>query len=119
MDVHTEVAQAWLFYQSQYSLITDYFYRSPQYEHQSPLIKGKRQRTQLNQHWLFIERCFHLLAPQGICGLIVPSDIKDSPRGMALRSLLETKTDLTLFRDLPQDQQTSSLCFLGFLKLPQ
>lgn len=111
-----EVAKAWLTYQSQYSLMTDYFYRSPQYDHQSPILKGKRQRTQLRCHWLFVERCFHLLAPEGICGLIVSDDIKDSPRGVALRSLLETQAETDWLPTLPGLKQTSDQCFLWFSK---
>ncbi|NEQ51398.1 MAG: hypothetical protein F6K11_14870 [Leptolyngbya sp. SIO3F4] len=96
INVEPDVANAWLFYQSQYSLVTDYFYRSPQYAHQSPLLRGKRQRTQLRLHWLFIERCFNLLSPQGVCGLVVSNDIKESPRGIMLRSLLETQANSAL-----------------------
>ena len=112
----SDVAEAWLSYQSQYSLVTDYFYRSPQYDHQSPLIKGKRQRTQLRRHWLFVERCFNLLAPQGLCGLIIPNDIKDSPRSVALRSLLETQTQSNLQETCPNYLQNSNDCFLWFRK---
>lgn len=114
LNTDPDVANAWLVYQSQYSLMTDYFYRSPRYDHQSLLLKGKRQRTQLRRHWLFIERCFHLLAPQGICGLIISNDIKDSPRGMALRSLLETQTDSDFL--MPGEQQVADQCFLWFVK---
>ncbi|MEM9485311.1 MAG: hypothetical protein AAGA83_16690, partial [Cyanobacteria bacterium P01_F01_bin.116] len=92
VNADPDVTRTWLTYQSQYSLMTDYFYRSPQYDYQSPLLKGKRQRTQLRRHWLFVERCFNLLAPEGVCGLIISNDIKESPRGVALRSLLETQT---------------------------
>ncbi|MEM6254534.1 MAG: hypothetical protein AAF821_16580 [Cyanobacteria bacterium P01_D01_bin.156] len=115
-NVDSEVARAWLGYQSQYSLMADYFYRSPQYERQSPVLKGKRHRTQLYKHWLFTERCFNLLAPRGICGLLVANDIKDSPRGMALRSLLEKKTDVHFLRTLPRNQKLSNQCFLWFVK---
>ncbi|MBE9068770.1 hypothetical protein IQ260_19170 [Leptolyngbya cf. ectocarpi LEGE 11479] len=116
LNADPDVAKAWLFYQSQHSLMTDYFYRSPQYEHQGPLLKGQRQRTQLRRHWLFMERCFHLLAPQGICGLLVSNDIKDSPRGMALRSLLETQTENDLHMSLPDTPQGTDRCFLWFYK---
>ncbi|MEM9806110.1 MAG: hypothetical protein AAF959_12590 [Cyanobacteria bacterium P01_D01_bin.56] len=116
LNLEPEVAKTWLFYQSQHSLLTDFFHLSPQYDHQSPLFKGKRQRTKLNQHWLFIERCFNLLTPQGICGLLVPNDIKDSPRGMVLRSFLENKTKLDLLINSPQVQQPSDQYFLWFWK---
>ncbi|MEM7067186.1 MAG: hypothetical protein AAF572_28980 [Cyanobacteria bacterium P01_B01_bin.77] len=116
LNADPNVAKAWLFYQSQHSLMTDYFYRSPHYDHQSPLLKGKRQRTQLRKHWLFMERCFNLLAPQGICGLIVSNDIKDSPRGMALRSLLETQTEGDMCMSLPGVPQDIDRCFLWFYK---
>ena len=116
LNTDPETANAWLFYHSQYAFVTDYFYRSPEYDHQSPLIQGKRQRTQLRQPWLFIERCFNLLAPQGICGLIVADDIRDSPRGVALRSLLETQTDSRSLVGLPSQQRASNQCFLWFCK---
>lgn len=115
LSADPDVAKAWLSYQSRHSLMTDYFYRSPQYDHQSPLLKGKRQRTQLRSHWLFIERCFHLLAPRGICGLMIPNDIKDSPRGMALRSLLESQTESDVTMSLP-GTSGSDRCFLWFYK---
>lgn len=105
LNADSEIASAWLSYQSDYSLVTDYFYRSPQYDHQSPLLKGKRQRTQLRRHWLFLERCFHLLAPWGICGLIMSNDIKKSPRGVALRSLLENRTEGGWLTDQPSSDQ--------------
>ncbi|MGD1948118.1 MAG: hypothetical protein ACFB14_00525 [Leptolyngbyaceae cyanobacterium] len=116
LNADAEIADAWLSYQSQYSLLTDYFYRSPQYDYQSPLLKGKRQRTQLRRHWLFVERCFHLLAPQGVCGLVTSTDIRESPRGVALRSLLENQTDGGLFVGLPGAQRSSDQCFLVFRK---
>lgn len=116
LNTDAEIANAWLLYQSQYSLLTDYFYRSPQYDHQSPLLKGQRQRTQLRRHWLFIERCYQLLAPQGICGLVTSNDIKHSPRGVALRSLLENQTDSGLLMNLTGAQLSSDQCFLWFCK---
>lgn len=115
-NVHPEVAATWLSYQSHYSLVADYFYRSPQYTHQTPMIKGKRQRTQLRQDWLFIERCFNLVAPQGVCGLIVSNDIKDSPRGMVLRGFLDNQTDATLLLGLPRAQASDQQCCLCFMK---
>ncbi|MEL6935111.1 MAG: hypothetical protein AAFO59_00415, partial [Cyanobacteria bacterium J06607_17] len=116
LNADADIANAWLFYQSQYSLVIDYFYRSPNYDHQSPLLKGKRQRTQLRRHWLFIERCFHLLAPQGLCGLIVSTDIKESPRGVALRSLLESQTDGNWLMDLSDTPQGADQGLLWFCK---
>ncbi|MEA5465305.1 hypothetical protein [Leptothoe sp. PORK10 BA2] len=116
LNTDPDIANAWLFYQSQYSLLTDYFYRSPNYDHQSPLLKGKRQRTQLRRHWLFIERCFNLLAPQGICGLIVSRDIKESPRGVALRSLIETQTEGDWLTGLSSPPQGFDQGFLWFYK---
>ncbi|MBT9316422.1 hypothetical protein [Leptothoe spongobia] len=117
LNADSEVANTWLSFQSQYSLMTDYFYRSPQYDHQSPLLKGQRQRTQLRRHWLFIERCFNLLAPQGVCGLIISNDIKDSPRGVALRSLLENQAiSSNVQGSLPDTQRSSEQYFLWFCK---
>ena len=116
LNTDADIASAWLFYQSQYSLLTDYFYRSPNYDHQSPLLKGKRQRTQLRRHWLFIERCFHLLAPQGMCGLIVSTDIKESPRGVALRSLLESQTDGDWLMGVSDTSQGADQGLLWFCK---
>ena len=116
LNADTEISNAWLAYQSQYSLVTDYFYRSPQYDYQSPLLKGKRQRTQLRRHWLFVERCFHLLAPQGICGLVTSTDLRESPRGVALRSFLEHQTDGSSFVELPGTTSAADQCFLVFCR---
>lgn len=112
-----ELAQAWLFYQSQYSFITDYFYRSSYYTHQSPMVQGQHRRTQLRLEWLYIERCFNLLAPGGVCGLMVPTDIMDSPRAIALRGLLEHRTTARFTDGCARDSnQSGEYCLLSFCR---
>jgi hypothetical protein len=110
-----EMAAAWLFYQSQYSFITDYFYRAEQYIHQSPTVNGKRLRTQLRRDWLFVEQCFNLLRSQGVCALLLPQDLVSDPKAAALRGLLEHKTRLQVSEPLP-DSSLPPFCLVSFRK---
>ncbi|MEM9487290.1 MAG: hypothetical protein AAGA83_26790, partial [Cyanobacteria bacterium P01_F01_bin.116] len=54
---------------------------------------------------------------EGVCGLIISNDIKESPRGVALRSLLETQTvgDLHI-QDTDGQQSISEQGLLWFCK---
>lgn len=87
-----EVAQAWLFYQDQYAYVSDYFYRSEQYAHQNPLVKGKPVRQQIARERLFIEQCCNLLAPQGVGVVILPSKLAEVPKAKTLHQFLQENT---------------------------
>jgi hypothetical protein len=109
IEGNPELAEAWLFYQSQYSFLADYFYRVDQYAHQTPTVNGKRVRSQLRLDWLFIEQCMNLLSPQGACALIVPSEFSQSAKAETLRTWLQHQTSLDLSDSLPMIPATSTL----------
>jgi hypothetical protein len=104
-----DLAQAWLFYQSQYAFLTDYFYRAEQYAHQTPTVKGRRVRSQLRLDWLFVEQCFNLLSPHGVCSLVLPSDLGHSPKAEPIRTWLAQNTHLELSPALPKPAEKAKL----------
>ncbi|MGB3293082.1 MAG: DNA methyltransferase, partial [Phormidesmis sp.] len=87
-----EVTQAWLFYQDQYAYVSDYFYRSEQYAHQNPQVKGKPVRQQIAQERLFVEQCFNLLAPRGTGLVILPYKLSAVDRAKSLHQFLQENT---------------------------
>ncbi len=87
-----EVTQAWLFYQDQYAYVSDYFYRSEQYAHQNPLVKGKPVRQQLARERLFVEQCFNLLAPHGMGVIVLPDKLSAVERARSLQQFLRENT---------------------------
>ncbi|NEP19137.1 MAG: hypothetical protein F6J97_19940 [Leptolyngbya sp. SIO4C1] len=117
LETDAELVNAWLFYQSQYSFVTDFFYRTEQYAHQAPRSDGQRSRTQLRLDWLFAERCFNLLSPGGVCALVIPDELSQSARGVCLRSRLERDDSLHFSAPLPPaDRALPSFCWLQFKK---
>jgi hypothetical protein len=118
------VAQAWLFYQSQFSFIRDYFYRADQYQHQSPTIDGRKDgrkvRSQLYLDWLFTEQCLTLLRPQGTCALLLPDTFLHHPHSAALRQHLQTSTQQQQIDPLENsdnnDPKHPQFCLLSFQK---
>ncbi|MEL7501354.1 MAG: hypothetical protein AAFN18_02695 [Cyanobacteria bacterium J06554_6] len=100
-----ELAEAWLFYQSQFSFVTDYFYRTEQYAHQSAKVEGRQVRSHPRLDWLFTEQCWQLLAPQGRCALVIPSAISTEPKAETLKNWL-LKTGKLKFQPLPTDDRT-------------
>ena len=92
LDGDPEIAQAWLFYQDQYAYVSDYFYRSEQYAHQNPLVKGKPVRQQIARERLFVEQCFNLLAPHGVGVVVLPSQLLEVERAKSLYQFLQENT---------------------------
>ncbi|MEO1401648.1 MAG: hypothetical protein AAFV72_10435 [Cyanobacteria bacterium J06635_1] len=99
LDEDPELAEAWLFYQSQYGFVSDYFNRTEQYAHQR--LPG--QRSSLRLDWLFAEQCFNLLRPQGLCALVMPPDLALSDKGVVLRGLLDQGGQFQVSEPLPKD----------------
>ncbi len=79
-----DIAQAWLFYQDQYVYAADYFYRSQQYAHQCPVVKGKTTRHQLMRERLFIEQCLNLLGPSGLLAVALPGELSEDTKARSL-----------------------------------
>ncbi|MEO1590641.1 MAG: hypothetical protein AAFU71_05030 [Cyanobacteria bacterium J06632_22] len=84
IEADPDLAEAWLFYQSQFAFVAEYFHRSEQYRHQREV--GVRAQPRLD--WLFTERCWHLLAPQGRFVLAIPSTIDTEPKAETLKNWL-------------------------------
>ncbi len=83
IEADPELAEAWLFYQSQFAFVTEYFQRSEQYGHQG------ETKAQPRLDWLFAERCWHLLASQGRCALVMPNAIDTEPKADVLKHWLQ------------------------------
>ena len=90
-----EVAEAWLFYQSQYAYVADYFYRSERYSHQNAQVDGKTVRNQLSKERLFVEQCFNLLSTRGICAVVLSQDLTKQPKAQTLCRALKEKGSIT------------------------
>ncbi|MEO0540351.1 MAG: hypothetical protein AAFZ80_05735 [Cyanobacteria bacterium P01_A01_bin.105] len=111
IEADPELAQAWLFYQSQFAFVADYFHRSDQYRHQG------EGRTQPRLDWLFAERCWRLLAPQGRCTLAMPRTIDTEVRAETLKNWL-LKAGRLKFQPLPPTQKSGPLFTLFWVKKP-
>ncbi|NJM99316.1 MAG: hypothetical protein HC800_21205 [Phormidesmis sp. RL_2_1] len=107
-----EVTQAWLFYQNQYAYVTHYFYRSDQYANQNPTANGKPVRHQLAQERLFTERCFNLLAPNGLGAVVLPEPLSKNAKAKKLQQLLQAI-------DVPYDKLTGNSVVITHWIKPQ
>jgi hypothetical protein len=90
-----DVKKRWLAYHSGFNHQRDYFFSSPDYVNQVPLVNEKRQRSELNLYKLFLERCHGLLRGGGECGIVVPSGIYTDLGAKRLRELLFASTEIT------------------------
>ncbi|MBE9077258.1 hypothetical protein IQ241_08110 [Romeria aff. gracilis LEGE 07310] len=112
-----ELSQAWLFYQSQFSFITDYFYRAEQYAHQSPEVNGRRVRNQLRLDWLLVEQTFNLLRPGGRSGLWGADALQAHEKAETLRSHLAAHTQDLQYLIWGPSKDPLALCLLSFSKI--
>ncbi|MCA0267894.1 MAG: putative DNA binding domain-containing protein [Bacteroidetes bacterium] len=72
-----------------------YVRTSPQYQHQSAVVNGKRTGTDPNLYKLFLERGFHLARPGGHFGLVVPSGLYTDLGAKGLRQMFFEQTTVT------------------------
>ena len=93
--VNEEIKNDWLEYKSNYIHQREYFRFAPQYQHQVPIINGKRHGKDVNLYKLFLEQCLNLLRTQGECGLVIPSGIYTDLGSKKLREMLFCKTNIT------------------------
>jgi hypothetical protein len=89
------VRNSWFEYQSKFSYQREFFRFANQYENQVPIINGKRQGKDVNLYKLFLEQGFNLLAPRGLCGIVIPSGIYTDLGAKKLRELLFENTLIT------------------------
>jgi hypothetical protein len=86
------VREAWLEYQSRFPHMNLYYRNAAQYAHQVAHSDGKKIVTDINLYKLFLEQCFNLLRPGGLCGIVIPSGIYTDLGAKALRELLFERT---------------------------
>ncbi|MBD2090203.1 putative DNA binding domain-containing protein [Microcoleus sp. FACHB-1515] len=91
----TEIASAWLKYQSYYPYSSSYYRLSIDYANQTPIINGRRIGTDINFYKLFLERCFRLMRSGGECGIVVPSGIYTDLGTQRLRRMLFEQSQVT------------------------
>jgi hypothetical protein len=89
------VRDAWLAYLTESKLTSDYFKATPQYEFQKSYIEGKNVGAKTKLQFLFLERCYRLIKPRGLVGIVMPSDIYTDLGGKSLRRLLFDTTAIT------------------------
>lgn len=91
---NSEIATAWLKYQSQYPHVSLYYRSAEQYKNQISVVNGKKQGTDINLYKLFVEQCFNLLQSHGRCGIIIPTGIYTDLGTKQLREMLFSQTSL-------------------------
>ncbi len=91
----SEVATAWLDYQSQYPHVSLYYRNAEQYVNQISVVNGRKQGTDINLYKLFLEQCVNLLQKNGECGIVIPSGIYTDLGCKQLREMLFSQTKLT------------------------
>ncbi|MGB7441722.1 MAG: RNA-binding domain-containing protein, partial [Coleofasciculaceae cyanobacterium] len=90
----SEIAEAWLEYQSQYPYVSAYYRSAEQYKNQISVVNGRKSGTDINLYKLFLEQCFNLLHPGGHSGIILPTGIYTDLGAKQLREMLFTQTQL-------------------------
>ncbi|MDJ0597329.1 MAG: ATP-binding protein [Crocosphaera sp.] len=91
----SEVANAWLDYQSQYPHVSLYYRSAEQYINQISVVNGRKQGTDINLYKLFLEQCVNLLSKNGECGIVIPSGIYTDLGCKQLREMLFSQTKVT------------------------
>lgn len=72
-----------------------YFRSAPEYDDQSAIVNGKKTGTDINLYKLFVERCFDLLRPGGLCGIVIPGSIYTDLGSTGLRRMLFSSSIVT------------------------
>jgi len=92
---NSEIAQAWLEYQSKFPYVSAYYRSAEDYRNQISVVNGKKAGTDINLYKLFLERCYHLLRNGGECGIVIPSGIYTDLGTKQLREMLFSETQVT------------------------
>lgn len=82
-------------YLSQFPYQSAYYRTAPEFKSQSAIVNGKRTGTDINLYKLFTERCFNLLRPGGLCGIVIPSGIYTDLGAKGLRQMLFEHAQIT------------------------
>ena len=90
-----ELRRAWEHYCGRFPYVSELFRQSPDYPHQTSIVAGRTTSSDLNLYKLFLERCFHLLRPNGECGIVIPSGIYTDLGTKGLREMLFDRTAIS------------------------
>ena len=112
-----EVARAWMRYQDIYAYTADYFYRSEQYAHQNPMVKGKLVRNQLTKERLFIERCLELMTPGGVGAIALTHKLSEDKKAQTLWQHLQESADCAELDSSAQSVEAAELSASSILKI--
>ena len=82
-------------YLSRFPHQSAYFRSAPEYDDQSAIVNGKKTGTDINLYKLFTERCFDLLRPGGLCGIVIPSGVYTDLGAKGLRAMLFERAEIT------------------------
>ncbi len=91
----SSVRTDYLSYISGFSHQSAYFRIAPEYSNQSAIVDERKTGTDVNLYKLFVERCYHLLRPGGLCGIVTPSGIYSDLGTTGLRRLLFANATVT------------------------
>ena len=90
-----DVRDKWLEYCEEFPPLSAYYRSAQQYRNQISVVNGKKAGTDINLYKLFVEQCYNLLRPGGLCGIVIPSGIYTDLGSKQLREMLFGKTTVT------------------------
>lgn len=90
-----EAEAEWLSYVSRFPHQSAFFKKADQYRNQRSEMDGKSVARKINLYALFVEQCFNLLRPLGLCGIVIPSGIYTDLGAKQIREMLFSQTRLT------------------------
>lgn len=90
-----DVRDKWLEYCEEFPPLSAYYRSAQQYRNQISVVNGKKAGTDINLYKLFVEQCYNLLRPGGLCGIVIPSGIYTDLGAKQLREMLFSKANVT------------------------
>ena len=107
-----KVSAAWMSYRDQFACVSDYFRRSELYAYQKSTVKEKG-RSQLAIERLFVERCLHLLNPDGLGMAVVPATSFKAATAIRLCQMLRNSEG---FGEFVYDAKSSEMLVMVWSK---
>jgi len=118
-----DTRQGWLEYLSGYPHVSAFYRSADQYKNQISMVHGRKAGSDTNLYKLFVEQCFNLLRPGGLCGMIVPSGIYTDLGTKQLREVLFSQAQVTAIFGLSNERflfegldHRFKICLLTFEK---
>ncbi len=107
-----KVSAAWMSYRDQFAYMSDYFRRSELYAYQKSEV-GDKGRSQLAMERLFVERCSHLLSPEGLGIAVVPATSFTEAEATRLYQMLRSSNG---FGEFTYDAKPSEMLVMVWSK---